>query len=60
MTESDPDRKPVDPAEHGNYEGVSGGDTTPPSGDPDAEAAQEGGGREPGSRVPGPTDAGGD
>ncbi len=32
----------VDPAELGNYEGVSGGDTTPQSGDPDAEAARTG------------------
>ncbi len=31
----------VDPAELGNYEGVSGGDTSPQSGDPDAEAARE-------------------
>jgi len=30
---------PVNPAEHGNYEGVSGGETTAPSGDPDAEAS---------------------
>ncbi len=31
----------VDPSEHGNYEGVSGGETSAQSGDPDAEAAQQ-------------------
>ena len=31
----------VDPAELGNYEGVSGGDVSPQSGDPTAESAQE-------------------
>ncbi len=31
----------VDPSEHGNYEGVSGGEFSAQSGDPDAEAAQQ-------------------
>jgi hypothetical protein len=31
----------VDPSEQGNYEGVSGGETTAQSGDPDAEAARQ-------------------
>ncbi len=38
MTERDPE---VDPAELGNYEGVSGGEYTSQSGDPDAEAAKD-------------------
>ena len=31
----------VDPAEQGNYEGVSGGEVSAQSGDPNAEAAQQ-------------------
>jgi hypothetical protein len=31
-----------DPSEQGNYEGVSGGEFTAQSGDPDAEAARTG------------------
>ena len=54
MTERErPDE--VDPAEQGNYEGVSGGETTPQSGAPDAEAAQEGVGEdEPAEEAGGP------
>ena len=37
-----PPESPVDPAEQGNYEGVSGGETTPQSGDPATQAAREG------------------
>lgn len=36
--ETERDVAETDPAELGNYEGVSGGETTPQSGDPDAEA----------------------
>jgi len=38
---SEREQPEVDPAEMGNYEGVSGGETTSQSGDPDAEAAQQ-------------------
>ena len=31
----------VDPAELGNYESVSGGETSPQSGDPDADPGQQ-------------------
>ncbi len=35
------ERAGVDPSEQGNYEGVSGGEVSPQSGDPDAEAARQ-------------------
>jgi hypothetical protein len=38
---SEREQPEVDPAEMGNYEGVSGGEYTSQSGDPEAEAAQE-------------------
>ena len=38
---SEREQPEVDPAELGNYEGVSGGDVSPQSGDPTAESAQE-------------------
>ena len=42
MSEHPKDAEPeVDPSEMGNYEGVTGGDTTAQSGDPNAEALQD-------------------
>jgi hypothetical protein len=40
---SEREQPEVDPSEQGNYEGVSGGDTTSQSGDPNYEAGRSGG-----------------
>ena len=51
---SEREQPEVDPAELGNYEGVSGGETTSQSGDPNAESAQEGVGEDEPAEEAGP------
>jgi hypothetical protein len=40
-TDSAPSEAPITPPDEGGYEGVSGGETTPPSGAPETAESEE-------------------